>query len=292
LNLTANASERMELSFPCRSKIPGIFSPGGFNLTARVGEGMLMSFPLQIEAPPQRAAGSFKSRMTCDDFERGLILNVNKPGGWTSFDVIRRLRHLTGCRKIGHGGTLDPMARGVLLVCTGKATKEFDNLLVLEKEYEGTIELGIETDTDDIEGRVLKRSWVPDFDAGEISRALGRFEGEIDQIPPAYSAVKIKGKPLYRMARRGIEVERKPRKVRIFESSLLRWEKPLLDFRIRCGKGTYIRAVARDIGQDLGTGGALKALTRTRVGPYTIDEALSLEQLKELCFVHGSPSNP
>ncbi|MBN1895750.1 hypothetical protein JW906_14755, partial [bacterium] len=155
-----------------------------------------MSFSLQIETSPPLAAGFSNTGMTCGDFERGLILNINKPAGWTSFDVIRRLRHLTGCRKIGHGGTLDPMARGVLLVCTGKATKAFDSLLLLEKEYEGTIQLGIQTDTDDVEGRILNRSTVPDFIDEEIRGALCRFEGEIEQIPPAYSALKKKGKPL------------------------------------------------------------------------------------------------
>jgi len=300
LNLTASASERMYMSFPCRSKIPGIFPPGGLNLTASASERMYMSFSLQIEASPLKigragpplAAGSFNARMTGDDFERGLILNINKPGGWTSFDVIRRIRRMTGFRKIGHGGTLDPMARGVLLICTGKATKEFDRLLLLEKVYEGTIELGIQTDTDDIEGRVLGRSPVPAFDSDTIREALSRFNGEVEQIPPAFSAVKMKGKPLYRMARKGMAVEPKARKVRIFESTILKWEKPLLDFRIRCGKGTYIRALARDMGQVLGTGGTLKALTRTRVGPYTLEEALTLEQLEGLCFVNESLSNP
>lgn len=219
------------------------------------------------------------------DFEAGAVLAIDKPANITSFGVVDRIRRWTGCRKVGHAGTLDPLATGVLLVCTGPATKRVSELMELEKEYEGTIELGTTTETDDAEGSVTGRYTVPPLSRDEILSILERFQGFIDQIPPMYSALKKNGSRLYRLARRGMVVPREPRKVTIHEIKLLDWKPPLLSIRVRCSKGTYIRALARDIGEQCGTGGYLKTLRRTRIGPHRADDAYTLETLREWLIV-------
>jgi tRNA pseudouridine55 synthase len=219
------------------------------------------------------------------DFEAGAVLAIDKPANITSFGVVRRIRRWTGCRKVGHAGTLDPMATGLLLVCTGPATKRVSELMDLEKEYEGTVELGITTDTDDAEGKVTERSEVVAFSREDVLSILQEFQGVIDQIPPMYSAIKINGRRLYRLARRGKVVPREPRKVTIHEITLLDWTSPLLSLRVRCSKGTYIRALARDIGGRCGTGGTLKTLRRTRLGPHRADDAYTLDTLREWLVV-------
>ena len=219
------------------------------------------------------------------DFEAGAVLVVDKPAGITSFGVVHRIKKWTGCRKVGHAGTLDPMATGVLLVCTGPATKRVSELMELEKEYEGTVELGMTTETDDAEGKVTGRCDVPPFSREDILAILEGFQGFIDQIPPMYSAIKKNGSRLYRLARRGMVVPRDPRKVTIHEINLLDWKPPFLSVRVRCSKGTYIRALARDIGERCGTGGYLKTLRRTRLGPYRADDAYTLETLREWLVV-------
>ena len=229
--------------------------------------------------------------MTCPnfDFEAGEILNIDKPAGVTSFRIVHKIRRWSHCRKVGHAGTLDPMATGVLLVCTGRATKRVSELMELDKEYEGVLELGTTTETDDAEGRVLARRDVPNLLREDLVVLLKKFEGSIQQIPPMYSAIKKNGRRLYRLARQGVVVEREPRNVQIHEIDLLAWQTPFVRFRIRCSKGTYIRALARDVGECLGTGGYLKGLRRTRVGPYRAEDGYSLETLKESLFCnHGS----
>ena len=215
------------------------------------------------------------------DFAAGVVLNVDKPSGWTSFAVVDRIKKWTGCKKVGHAGTLDPSATGVLLVCTGSATKRVSELMDLEKEYEGVIELGKSTDTDDGEGRVLEERDVPRFSEDEIRRALKAFGGSILQIPPMYSAIKQNGQRLYKLARKGKVVPREPRRVHIAEIVLLEWKHPCVHVRVRCSKGTYIRSVARDLGAELGTGGYLYALRRTRVGPYRDADSISFKVLRE-----------
>jgi len=215
------------------------------------------------------------------DFENGEILNIDKPAGLTSFGVVKRIRQWTGCRKVGHAGTLDPLATGVLLVCTGRATKRVSELMGLEKEYDGTVELGKTTETDDAEGKIIRECRVYPFSTDEIESVLRIFVGSIDQIPPMYSALKQNGRRLYQLARKGKIVPREPRKVEVHEITLLEYKRPLLRIRVRCSKGTYIRALARDIGEQLGSGGYLKNLRRTRVGPYNVDEGYSLEKLQE-----------
>jgi len=221
------------------------------------------------------------------DFEAGEILNIDKPMRLTSFGVVERIRRWTGCRKVGHAGTLDPMATGVLLVCTGLATKRVSTLMLFEKVYEGTIELGTTTDTDDSEGKVINRSTVNPFPEDEIKSVLAQFKGVIDQIPPMYSAIKKNGKRLYQLARKGVIVQRDPRRVEIYEIDLLSYKRPYIQVRIRCSKGTYIRALARDIGEKLGSGGYLKNLRRLRVGPYEADKAFGLTMLRDLLTIQN-----
>lgn len=216
------------------------------------------------------------------NFEAGEILNIDKPAGMTSFGVVERIRKWTQCRKIGHAGTLDPLATGVLLVCTGLATKRVSELMDLEKEYEGIVELGKTTETDDAEGRVLKQNHVPLFSTDELMTVLTNFTGEIEQVPPMYSAIKKNGRRLYKLARRGEVIPRDTRNVRVYEMTLLKWQNPCLRIRVRCSKGTYVRALARDIGEQLRTGGYLKTLRRTRVGPYCAEDGYSLDMLREL----------
>jgi tRNA pseudouridine55 synthase len=220
------------------------------------------------------------------DFHEGVVLPVIKPEGLTSFDVVRQIRKWTHCRKVGHTGTLDPKASGLLLICTGKATKQFDQLVALEKVYRGVIELGITTETDDSEGKVIESKPVPEFTEGEILSTLKLFEGEIEQIPPMYSALKHKGQPAYRLARKGRKVQLSPRTVNVKEIRLIQWKHPQIEIEVICSRGTYIRAIARDVGDKLGVGAYLKSLERIRIGQYCTDAALSLDSLRESIQTH------
>jgi tRNA pseudouridine55 synthase len=215
------------------------------------------------------------------DFKRGVILNIDKPVGWTSFNVVRRIRSLINVKKVGHSGTLDPMAVGVLLICTGKATKRVPELLELEKEYLAEILLGIQTDTLDITGRTTATSKIPDHLDSLLPEILPQFVGDIQQIPPIFSAIKQKGKPLYKLARKGIEPHLEPRSVRINSIKLLDCTDQRFRIRVRCSKGTYIRSLARDIGLELGSLGTLTYLERTRIGPYTRKEAWTIPMFQE-----------
>jgi len=210
------------------------------------------------------------------NFTTGEILNINKPEGWSSFDVVKKIRSRIKVKKVGHAGTLDPFATGVLLICTGRATKQVSELIKLDKEYWAQIELGKTTDTYDKTGVVLKESNVSGIDANAIQNALENFRGEINQTPPMYSAIKVGGRRLYQMARRGEVIERPPRKVNIYALELLSFDHPFLAISVCCSKGTYIRSLAYDLGEALGCGAYLYALKRTRVGPYKIDEALTI----------------
>jgi tRNA pseudouridine55 synthase len=210
------------------------------------------------------------------DFDRGVILNIDKPAGWTSFDVVRRIRSLTKTKKVGHSGTLDPMAVGVLLICTGKATKRVPELLEMEKEYEAEILLGIETDTLDITGETVSISDIPDHLKQQLPAILSQFTGDILQIPPMVSALKKDGRPLYKMARKGIQISLQPRPVRINGIEILGIGNDRFQIRVRCSRGTYIRSLARDIGNQLGTLGTLSSLVRTRIGPYTRKQAWTI----------------
>ncbi len=208
------------------------------------------------------------------------IVIVDKPQGWTSQDVTARLRRVFNTRRIGHGGTLDPMATGVLPVFVGRATRGVEFFEHAEKTYETVLLPGMTTDTEDITGSVLTQQEA--FISGsQLEAVLEQFRGEILQVPPMYSALKVNGQKLYDLARKGVEVERKPRPVTIHELRLLSMEADGIHLRVRCSKGTYIRTLCKDIGEALGCGGCMAALRRVTAGEYTIDEAVPLNVLLE-----------
>jgi tRNA pseudouridine55 synthase len=202
------------------------------------------------------------------------ILPVDKPQGWTSHDVVARVRRVTSQRHVGHAGTLDPLATGLLLVLLGKATRLSSYLMNTDKGYCAEIVLGVATTTDDAEGEILERKRVPHLDLHEITACLARFTGEIDQIPPAYSAVRQGGVRLYKLARKGIDVVPEPRRVCVHRITLESYEPPSLRLAIRCGPGTYIRSLARDIGDVIGAGGYLHALRRISSGGFVVRQSL------------------
>lgn len=208
------------------------------------------------------------------------IVIIDKPAGWTSQDVTARLRRVFGTRRIGHGGTLDPMATGVLPVFVGRATRGVEFFEHAEKTYETELLLGVATDTEDTTGTVLTRREVS-VTPGQLAAVLERFRGEIMQIPPMYSALKVNGQKLCDLARKGRQVERQPRPITIHELTLLSREGDTLHLRVRCSKGTYIRTLCADIGEALGCVGCMQALRRTQAGEYTIAEAVPLQQLLE-----------
>lgn len=211
-----------------------------------------------------------------------MILAIWKPKGPTSHDVVDAVRRITDERRVGHAGTLDPMAEGVLVIGIGReATKRLATIVGHEKEYVATIRLGATSDTDDAGGMVSESVVQGPVNQEDVERVLPLFIGRIKQVPPAYSAVKIKGTPAHRRVRRGEEVQLAPRIVTVHSIDLLRYEWPQLELRVVCGPGTYIRALARDIGERLGVGGHLTALTRTRVGTSTEAIAMTIEQLRE-----------
>lgn len=220
-----------------------------------------------------------------NDMERTLrahILAIWKPKGPTSHDIVDAVRRITNERRVGHAGTLDPMAEGVLVVGIGReATKQLASIVAKEKEYIATIRLGATSDTDDAEGTVTESVRQESVRQGDVERILPLFIGRIEQVPPAYSAVKVRGKPAHRRVRSGEDIHLAPRVVEVRSIDLLRYEWPALELRVVCGPGTYIRSLARDIGERLGVGGYLTALTRTRVGTFTKENALTLEQLRE-----------
>ncbi len=209
------------------------------------------------------------------------IINVYKEAGWTSNDVVCRLRSILRQKKIGHTGTLDPDAVGVLPVCLGHGTKLCDLLTDHEKEYEAQLRLGITTDTLDLSGEVLEEREVTATEE-EVIQAVLSMIGSYDQVPPMYSARKVNGKKLYEYARAGIEVERKSKRVTIADIKILSVALPDITFRVRCSKGTYIRSLCEDIGKKLGCGGAMAKLTRTRVGMFAIDQALTLKEVERM----------
>ena len=212
----------------------------------------------------------------------GLVI-VDKPGGWTSHDVVARIRRLAGTRRVGHAGTLDPMATGVLVVGVGQATRLLGHLALTQKQYSATVRLGQATSTDDAEGEVISRQRAADLDPELLLAAVRGLTGEIQQVPPAVSAIKVGGKRAYRLAREGTPPELAARTVRVSSLTVLgiRPQADLLDvdIEVTCSSGTYIRSIARDLGAALGVGGHLTALRRTRVGPYALAAARTLDQL-------------
>ena len=208
------------------------------------------------------------------------IVIVDKPQGWTSQDVTARLRRVFGTRRIGHGGTLDPMATGVLPVFVGRATRAVEFFEHAEKTYETVLRLGITTDTEDMTGTVLTEENVS-FTEEQLQETLAAFRGEILQVPPMYSALKVNGQKLCDLARKGKTVERQPRPITIHELTLVERGENTLRLRVRCSKGTYIRTLCKDIGEKLGCGGCMESLRRVAAGEYTIGEAVPLQTLLE-----------
>ena len=208
------------------------------------------------------------------------VLVVDKEPGMTSHDVVAIARRSLGIKKIGHCGTLDPAATGLLMLVVGRATKIQDLLMSEDKEYVGTVTLGVKTSTQDAEGEVLEEAEVREFSAEEIDAAFGAFTGDFEQIPPMVSAIKKDGVPLYKLARKGKEVKRDPRPVYVTSYAIDRIALPQVDFTVNCSKGFYVRTYAHDIGDKLGCGGHLSALRRTRSGKFTLDRAISVKELK------------
>jgi tRNA pseudouridine55 synthase len=219
--------------------------------------------------------------MSTFDFQNGELLLVDKPLTWTSFDVVGKIRNSTRIKKIkvGHAGTLDPLATGLLIVCTGKLTKKVDEFLAEEKEYTGTITLGATTPSYDLETEVNQNFPIEHITTELIANAAQSFEGEIEQVSPAYSALRIDGERAYHKARRGEEVKMKSRKVTIETFEITNIEMPVISFRIVCSKGTYIRSIAHDFGKKLESGGYLSSLRRTRSGGFKIEDAWNLDAL-------------
>jgi tRNA pseudouridine55 synthase len=212
---------------------------------------------------------------------RSGILPVEKGAGLTSFQVVAHLRRALRAPKIGHGGTLDPAATGLLPILVGEATKLTPYLVDLDKEYLATVRLGVTTDTQDLSGAAIETRPVPAIGAGDIEHALRVFVGTIRQVPPMYSALHHGGRRLYELARKGIEVERQPREVTVHSIALESLDLPDFTIRVRCGKGFYVRALAADLGAALGPGGALATLRRTRVGPYRVEDAVPWDTVRE-----------
>ncbi len=213
------------------------------------------------------------------------IFNLNKPQGKSSHAIVSAVRKLSGIKRVGHGGTLDPMATGVLLVCVGQAVRITEYLIDHDKRYRARVRLGVETDTYDATGKVVSERDVS-ATREEIEHALGKFAGRISQYPPAFSAIKRDGVALYRLARRGVEVETEAREVEIFLLKLIDVNLPEAEFEVHCSKGTYIRSMAHDLGQALGCGAHLSALTRLASGKFKLENSLTLEQLG-VAFEHG-----
>ena len=211
------------------------------------------------------------------------ILNVNKPRGMASFAVVSLVRRLTGVRRVGHAGTLDPIADGVLPICIGRhATRIVEYLVDAPKVYRARILLGVATDTYDSEGEVVATGDPSGVTRAQLETALRPFVGEIQQVPPMYSALKYEGQPLYRYARAGKTVPREARTVAIYRLELLDFESPLVEIEMECGRGAYVRTVAQDLGERLGCGGHLVGLTRLRSGPFLLEEAIGVEELEEV----------
>jgi tRNA pseudouridine55 synthase len=214
-------------------------------------------------------------------YSDGQVLLIDKPLGWTSFDVIRKVRSLIKIRKVGHAGTLDPLATGLLIVCTGKFTKKINDYMSKEKEYTGTITLGATTPTFDLESEPENLQPYQNITSEQVTKMTKKFTGELMQLPPVHSAIKQDGVRVYEMARRGVEVIMEPRKIYIQEFEIMNIDLPLISFRVVCSTGTYIRSLANDFGGALGCGGYLSSLRRTRIGAYIVKDALSIEQLEE-----------
>jgi tRNA pseudouridine55 synthase len=209
------------------------------------------------------------------------ILLVNKPIGITSHDVVDMVRRKLGLRRVGHAGTLDPLAEGLLVVLVGKSTRLFNRFVGFDKEYLGVMKLGESTSTGDSQGQVIRQADCSHISETAIAEVFALFKGETQQVPPMVSALRIKGQRLYKLARKGIEVERKPRAIKIYSLDILKVSLPLVEFKMRCSKGTYVRKFAEDAGAKLGCGAHMVSIKRLGVGPFNLDQAVSVEAIDE-----------
>jgi tRNA pseudouridine55 synthase len=217
------------------------------------------------------------------DFEAGTAILINKPAGITSFDVVYRIRKLIGVKKVGHAGTLDPAATGLLILLTGKGTRTQDQFMGLDKEYQATILMGVETTTWDLDGEITGKQAVPELDKTDVERIFSdQFTGEFEQVPPAYSALKVNGIPGYKLARRGRMVNLAPRRVTVQRIEIMDWSWPEFTVKVHCSSGFYVRSLAHDIGAVVGCGGVLKQLVRTRIGPYQLTDAFELDEFERI----------
>ncbi len=211
-------------------------------------------------------------------FDEGRMLIINKPLNWTSFDVVKKIRNQVRTRKVGHAGTLDPLATGLLILCTGKFTKRINEYMAQEKEYTGDFTLGATTPTYDLESNPQDHKDFTAVTAEQLAQIIPRFTGDFLQVPPMHSAIKKDGRRLYELARKGEDVQPEPRKVFIKEFQITGIELPVVHFRVVCSTGTYIRSLAKDVGDALGCGAYLSSLCRTRIGVFTLDQAVSMEE--------------
>jgi len=214
-------------------------------------------------------------------FLEGRVLLLDKPLDWTSFDIVKKIRILTKVSKVGHAGTLDPLATGLLIVCTGKFTKKINEYMGMEKEYTGSITLGATTPTYDLESAPVNQQDISSLTEAMLHEATKQFTGDIMQVPPSHSAIKRNGQPVYIAARKGEDVVLEPRPIRISAFTIERIEMPKIYFKVVCSTGTYIRSLAHDYGKALGVGGYLSGLRRTRIGEFSVDDAYTIEQFAE-----------
>lgn len=234
------------------------------------------------ETSPQSFTKQYKaSEAQQEEFSAGKVLLIDKPLHWTSFDVVRKIRNTIKIKKVGHAGTLDPLATGLLIVCTGKFTKKINEFMGAEKEYTGSITLGSTTATYDLESDPENFRDTSAITKAQVLEAVGKLTGEIQQFPPIYSALKVKGESMYTLARRGEEIELKARTIIVHSFEVELEELPIIKFRIVCGTGTYIRSISHDIGQLLGCGAHLSSLRRERIGDEKIQDAFSVESFLE-----------
>ncbi len=217
-----------------------------------------------------------------ENFLAGQVILIDKPLEWTSFDVVKKIRNLIRIKKVGHAGTLDPLATGLLILCTGKKTKSIESFMAEEKEYTGTFTVGQTTPTYDLESEPTHAVDIAHITDQHLEEARKKFVGTIEQTPPMHSAIKVDGKRLYELARKGETVARKTRSVIISEFELTKVDLPTIEFRVVCSKGTYIRSLANDFGEQLGIGAHLSSLRRTRIGDFNVDKAYDLEELVTL----------
>lgn len=210
-----------------------------------------------------------------------MILNIYKPPGYTSFSIVKSVKYITSEKKVGHGGTLDPFAEGVLIIGTGKDTKKLSEITQEDKSYEASLSLGVTTSTLDPEGVVVKRKCIPTIEIKKINKILNSFKGKSIQIPPMYSAKKINGVRLYKLARKNIEIPREPINIFIHTISLIKYKNKQIVFNVKCSKGTYVRVLGKDIAEKLGTVGYLNKLVRISVGKFSIEDSIKIEDLRK-----------